>query len=419
MPRHDAYRHPQIPPDRHIPEVPDWYVDLDDARVQFGELVERVGPYFMQGDPLADELIATLNTMRAGKGTRMFNKALEEGIDAVRRPPPALVEFFREVDRVPLWVDWNQIDRGGRILLRAGPLGALVLLGYSLPLAYSSPDGNKPLVFSGRLVERAHRRMTETARYVVETCKPGGLERFSPGFKITIKVRLMHAQVRRLLLQHQRWDLGQWGMPINQAYLAGTNTLFAGMFIHGLRKLGLKFTASEEADLVTLWRYAGKLIGVDDDLCAVTVEDGIRLIELILAVQKQPDEDAQALCRALMEVPLSMARNEAERMIARSTTEFLYAVSRYLVGDSLADQLGYPRSTWRMAIPPIRASMGFMSMWQRLIPQNREMLEKAGIDVWEHFIEHGLKDIPATFQLPTQLANLSRMMGRPTVTDGE
>jgi hypothetical protein len=389
--------HPELAADAATPRVPTWY-DVDGpARARFGDAVDSFGPFLMRGDAQADELVHVLNELRPGQANRILKQALDEGISGVRRPPRALVQFFRQIDEVPLWVDWQRLDRGGEALLRTGPLGALVLACYSLPLSYASPDGNKPLVASGRLVQRAYRRLTETARFVVETCRPGGLRRFSEGFKITIRVRLMHAQIRRLLLQRGTWPTERWGMPVNQAYMAGTNVLFSAVFIEGLRGLGMQLDAEERDDIVQLWRYGGLLMGVDPKLCAATEAEGIRLIRLIHAVMGPPDDDARGLIRALMEVPLQAARTPSELALARQVVEILYSVSRYLIGDELADKLGYPRTPWRHAVGPLRAMSATFNTLRRSAQSSREPLYRFGLFTWERVIEQGLAGIPAAF----------------------
>lgn len=50
---------------------------------------------------------------------------------------------------------------------------------------------------TGALGNRAAvRRMTETAAFFSCTTLPGGLERYSVGFRATARVRLMHSMMR-------------------------------------------------------------------------------------------------------------------------------------------------------------------------------------------------------------------------------
>jgi hypothetical protein len=91
--------------------VPRRYQNAQKARELFGDHADLYGDYLMIGDPLADAVVETFKDLDAKKCRQMLNTALEQGIDKVRNPPLALVRFFEEVDRVPLWVDWAKIDR--------------------------------------------------------------------------------------------------------------------------------------------------------------------------------------------------------------------------------------------------------------------------------------------------------------------
>src|SRR5436190_2004130 len=83
---------------------------------------------------------------------------------------------------------------------RRGLLGGLVLGARSLIYGYASPAGNKPLVLSGRLREAAAPRLHETSKFVSAIVRPGGLRPGGEGWRISVRVRLMHAQVRRMIL---------------------------------------------------------------------------------------------------------------------------------------------------------------------------------------------------------------------------
>ena len=114
-------------------------------------------------------MVAAFALMPAGRGRRMLNTVLDHGIDAAPHTPPALRALFAQLDSIPFWVDWHELDTGGAAFLQSGVLGVLVIALNSLPVSYSSPAGNKALVSSGQLVQRAARRLGETGRYVYLT----------------------------------------------------------------------------------------------------------------------------------------------------------------------------------------------------------------------------------------------------------
>src|SRR4051794_16393659 len=134
---------------------------------------ERLASLRGRMDPLADDVVATFAALPPGCGRHMLETALEHGIDHVPHAPESLQRLFTQLDTIPLWVDWEELNRGGASTLRSGLFGIVVLLCYALPVAYASPEGNKPIAMSGRMLAHSQRRIAETGRFVLETCRAG------------------------------------------------------------------------------------------------------------------------------------------------------------------------------------------------------------------------------------------------------
>jgi hypothetical protein len=314
--------------------------------------------------------------------------------------------FFAHAEHVPAWVDWTTLDRGGKVLFRTGPVGGLVLGAKSLVLGYASPGGNKPLVLSGRLREQAARRLNETARFVQATCEPGGLQRFAPGYRIALKVRLMHARVRFMINRSDKWDAAAWGAPINQHDMAATTLLFSLILIDGVRELGMRVNGDEADDYMQLWRYSGHLMGVDPELLATSEAEARRLADIIAATTAEPDEDSRALVRALMEsggAP-AMQSTRAEKALAERRIHFGYAMCRELVGDDLADKLGVEKSAWRIAPRILRRIVRGAEALRTSVPTADARAIAAGQRYWSRVIEIGLQGATAEFRMPKSLA---------------
>ena len=327
----------------------------------------------------------------------MLDTALAQGIAAVPDAPPALVEFFAQIDAAPVWVDWKRIDRGGALFLRSGVVGIAALSLACLPMMYRSPAGNKPLVITGQLLRRAPRRLAETARFMLETSRPGGLHRGAEGFSMTVRVRLMHAQVRRLLQQSGRWNRA-WGEPVNQLYLAGTGITLSVVFLRTLRRLGILVSRDDAEALLALWRYSSHLMGVLPELQCSTEAEGWRIIEFMGEFEGAPDDDSRALMNAVMTAPyLPWLERYAWRV------PMAYDLSRELVGEALADQLGYPpRRGWgwlRLAGWPLLAGV---EMLQRAIPAVRARAARAGTAMAEGIIAEIIAASHAGGGSPTQ-----------------
>jgi hypothetical protein len=388
----------------HRRMMPARFVNLAAARARFGDRVDRLAPYFHRVDDLADRAVEAMAERPVGEGWAMLNHALDRGVGAVDGAPEALRALFAEVDRVPPWVDWEALDRGGELLMRAGPFGGMVLGAKSLVHGYLSPGGNKPLVFSGRLTEQASRRLNETSRFVQAVCRPGGMRRSGDGFKITVKVRLMHAQVRRMILRSGRWDEATWGAPINQHDMSATTLLFSLSVLEGLRMLGLQIAADESERYIQLWRYVGQLIGGDRDLVPASELEAWQLAELIAATQGPPDDDSRALVKAMLEAPMNEARSPEARRRARLQTRLGQGLVRGFFGDEVADALGVPRTPWRHSVRIFRRLNLAAEQVRARVPAAHRAAVEVGQRYWDRVVEIGLAGATAEFRMPDRIA---------------
>jgi len=383
---------------------PTRFTHLPAARARFGDRVDRLGIYLSRVDEVADRVVAAIAAMAPGEGWKMFDDAAARGISTVTGAPESFRELFAEVERVPVWVDWATLDRGGAVLLRAGVLGGIVLGLKSLVTGYATPAGNKPLVLSGRLAEQAPRRLQETSRFVQATIRPGGLRPQKEGYRISLKVRLIHAQVRRLILRSGRWRADAWGAPVNQHDQVGTLLLFSLLVIDGLRQFGVRVSPEDAEAYMQLWRYSGTLMGVDRDLLPTTEAEARRLGELIAATQDEPDADSRLLTRALLEASRRAAKTSSERKRAERTARFSAGLCRELIGADLADKLGVPTSAWRMVVPLIRRFVSGAELVRGAVPFAGSPALRAGTRYWDRVVEVGLANATMEFGLPQRLA---------------
>lgn len=291
--------------------------------------------------------------------------------------------------------------------MRAGPLGGAVLGARSLPLGYASPAGNKPLVMSGRLREQAARRLNETARFVQAVARPGGVKPYAEGWQITVKVRLIHAQVRRMILKKGHWNAAAWGAPVNQHDMAGTTLLFSCAMIDGLRKLGMRIDSEEAESYVHLWRWVGRVIGVDDGVLPASEAEGMRLADLIAHTMGEPDQDSRDLTKALFEAAFDGQTTKKQIRDAERKVAFGRTICRELVGDDLADKLGVPPTRWRYAMPIMKRFVAGVERVAQHVPFSHPTAVAVGSFYWDRVVEVGLQGATAEFLLPDRLAVLA------------
>jgi hypothetical protein len=381
---------------------PTRYVNLDVARRRFGDRVDRLGRHLWDSDVPADRVIDAIESMGKAEGWRTFERGLHG--EPIPEAPLAMRELLEEAAYVPSWVDWSICDRGGSLLMRAGALGGAVLGARSLVLGYASPGGNKPLVFSGRLKEQASRRLNETARFVQAVCRPEGMRPFAEGWQITLKVRLIHAQVRKMIFASGRWNAEAWGVPANQHDLAGTTLLFSAAIIDGLRKLGMRITADEADAYIHLWRWVGRTIGVHADVLPASEPEAMRLADLIEMTMGDPDQDSRDLTRALFEAAFEGCDTKRKIREAQRNVMFGRLVCRELIGDDLADKLDVPRQPIRYAMPMMKRLVTAVERVTRAVPFGERSAVAMGMHYWDRVVEIGLQGATYEFPLPKTLA---------------
>jgi len=390
-----------------VTDFPSRFVNLSAARLRFGDRVDRLGHFLTKVDEPADRVVDAIESQPRGEGWRLFEQGLRGGSRAIPGAPAAMRDLLDEVAEIPAWVDWPTCDRGGEMLMRVGVLGGAVLGSQSLVLGYASPAGNKPLVLSGRLKEQALKRLNETARFVQAVCRPGGMRPFADGWQITVKVRLIHAQVRRMILRSGKWDDSAWGAPVNQHDMAGTTLLFSIAIMDGLRKLGVRIDSEEGERYIHLWRWVGRVIGVDHALLPVSEQDAHRLADLIAATMAPPDQDSRDLTKALFDAAWEGAVTPKQRRDAARRVLFGTTLCRALVGDQMADQLHVPRNTFRYAMPMVRRLVGGVERFTRAVPFAERSAIAAGSHYWDRVVEIGLQGATYEFALPSALGPLA------------
>ncbi|MEP4523589.1 MAG: oxygenase MpaB family protein [Alloalcanivorax venustensis] len=332
----------------------------------------------LAGDPLADAVVAMYHRLPAGEGRKRVDQALEHGIDSVEDAPAELTALFHQVDHEPIWLDREQLRLACEVSHRVGLAGELVLRNLSLMGGYLAAAAAKPLAFTGELDRMANRRLVETGKFWIDVTTPGGLERDRDGFKSAVRVRLMHAQVRAMLLKSDKWDPA-WGHPLNQWDSMATILEFSVIFLSGLRSLGSLFSKREREAVVHLWRYVGYLMGVDERLLPACEADAMRALYQVIATIGESDEDSRRLGEALARASL---QDSGDGWLAKRLGRLEYTLragyTRYVLGDDAGDKLGLPRTATKYVWPaqiPLRLGVELV---RKSVPSVNRSLMRLG-----------------------------------------
>lgn len=303
---------------------------------------QRLGEALNEGDVPADDLVEWMHAFGMGPARGMFEMALAKGIDAVPDAPAPLRAFFEQAEREPAWLDRARLERGVKASHLSGLTGMRVLRDLGLMAGYQAGAINQTLVMTGALEKGAARRIAETTKWWMDCMTPGGLTRFGIGFTTTLRVRLIHAMVRRQLAAKPAWDAQALGLPINQVDMQATYLGFSVTFLLGQRVMGCVLRQEEAEDVMHLWRYVGWLMGVREEwLCESEQAGRVALYQNLLS-QAPADGTSQQLARALADEPLYRHYPRFKALRAPWEKAVHLSICRLFLGRQGMDDLGLP-----------------------------------------------------------------------------
>ena len=160
-----------------------------------------------------DAIIKELATLPPREVPRLIRAGMEQEEDVLHDAPPLFREFFTETClNDPPWLDHDAFVPGIRAFhanvtdILAGFVAGVLVDGFSTLIA-------KSFVATGRVIDAGTRRLQQNNRHLVEIFFPGGLDRVGDGWKLSVRIRIIHARVRHLLDQSGRLGPGRLGHP--------------------------------------------------------------------------------------------------------------------------------------------------------------------------------------------------------------
>lgn len=302
----------------------------------------RLGERLTVGDEPMDRLLDWMTATGLSQTRPLFDRALAGGIASLPDAPQELRDFFSTVESTPPWVDPDLLRRGQRAMRRGGADGMYIARDVSLLGGYQFSGFNKTLLRTGALEKGSNKRFAETMQWAMDVIAEGGLEPLGVGYRSTIRVRLIHAFVRRHVGAMPDWRPDEWGVPVNQTDMAAT--LIGALIAPPAASLGMGIlTAPEDLDAVAhLTRYVGWLIGVEDEWLPHSFRDGIRVLYHTLTALSAPDESTRQLAAPMADDPLAWHFDSLpalRRQLARA--QHLSVTSAFL-GPRAMRMLGLP-----------------------------------------------------------------------------
>ncbi|KAJ6034321.1 hypothetical protein N7499_001529 [Penicillium canescens] len=305
-------------------------------------------------DDLADECVELLNKIPTNDDSdkKTYKKDLYGLLRDHAEEDPKLQELWTQINTVPEWVDWAQIQRGQDVFFRYG-LPILNVLNFeSLLGGMGAIRVVETLARTGGFGAKVvRRRLLETLQHILqvnssaEGIKPGG-----EGHISSVRVRLLHSSVRIKILslvdqKPEYYDVDKYGTPVNDLDCIGTiNTFCSSVVWLGLPRQGIYLSQQEIEDYIALWRLVAYYMGTPthpfEDIAKARA-----MMESLLITEIDPTEVGKILAKNI----IIGLENTAP---AYASKEFMEAMARLLNGDQLSDELDIPRPNlyYRMLI---------------------------------------------------------------------
>jgi hypothetical protein len=339
------------------------------------------------GSRTLERLLDLTGQTNPTQGCPLPKKDLYSTLEALHESDPVLQEFWNSTQSVPAWVDWESIQRGQNLFYR---FAIANIIGFALQgfigenAAAFGPA--EVLVRTGGLSARnLLQRVMETFQWLLEvteclsSIQPGGKGHIS-----TIKVRLLHASVRRRILQlaearPQYFDTDAYGIPVNTYDSILTVSFFCcnPVWIQ-LPQLGVHPTPTEIHDFVAMYRYLSYVLGVPD-VYFRSSEQAKATLDAMLAEKKAPSESSRKIAHAFIDCL-------ADREPVRVSRDFIEAGSRVMNPAKLCDdlKLGRPGLIYYMAFMGLGWTLKLLALVQRASPYLDTVITK----VRETAIQH-------------------------------
>ena len=349
----------------------DYIPGYEKARAIAPDIADKYIAHTHVGDPLGEEMTDDLLKFKPEEASILIQNAMgNEGEEALREAPASLRKFFKEAETLPEWLDYSafalgvrMFHRNSQVILAAFVAGVLIE-GFTTNIAMS-------FFITGRLRDQGIRRLGQNNRHMIEIFLPGGLYRDGDGWKLSVRIRLVHAQLRHLLNRSEEWDTEAWGTPISAAHLGYAISAFSARLLKHMKTLGAQYNDEEYDSFMAVWRYSGYLMGIPETILFRDADEALRLWEIALTCEPDSPLESVVMAHSLVNsAPLIAGRTEpADR---RELAGYVYRVSRGLIGNEFADSLMYPPLSAFGAVWWFRMQQRYGKVLSKLFPKRRQ-----------------------------------------------
>jgi hypothetical protein len=208
------------------------------------------------------------------------------------------------------------------------------------------------------------KRLLDTASFVISVLTPGTLGHEETGHIHINKVRLIHALSRYYLTKLPTWNM-EWGVPINQEDMAGTNLAFSYVILLGMQQSGFILTSKEKEDFLFAWRYIGYQMNIDEALLPLSFQESRQLATTIkIRNFKKTDEGIILTKELLSYYKVSVPADQADLVPSQI---------KFYLGNEVAECIGIPIDSFR---DKVTETVSTFKSFQNMLAQPPDSYQK-------------------------------------------
>ncbi len=346
----------------------DYLEGYEKARKIDSELADRYIAHTHIGDPLGEAMTDDLAELDTAEQWRLIHAAMdEEGEEALRNAPASLRAFFKDAETPPDWLDYAAFAPGVRLFHRdssvilAAFVAGVLIEGFTTNIA-------KSFFITGRVRDQGVRRLGQNNRHMTEIFLPGGMYRQGDGWKLSVRIRIIHAQVRYLLNNTSDWNTEEWGIPISTAHLGYAIAAFSARLLKHMKTLGATYNDEERKGFMDVWHYSGYLMGIPESILFRDEAEALHLYDIGHLCEPETPMESIVMANSLVNsAPLIAGRASPEDR--QKLAQYVYRIARGLIGGHAADRLMFPSHSSFGAVAGFRLQQRYGRFLSKLFPK--------------------------------------------------
>lgn len=320
------------------------------------------------GDPVADDVANALASCNQPTVHRFINAGMEQDAKTLADAPQPLRAFFSRIEVPPPWFDPASVRAGCRAFHAYSDL--FITAFFAVTLENAATLMSKAFYVTGGVTTgQGPRRIRQHVRHFIEIMLPGALDRQGEGWKLSVRIRLVHAQIRRLIRASGEWDEAVYGAPLSAAHAALASANFSAIMLRHAARLGAHLDDEARAGFMQIWRYASWLIGTPEPLLFDGDEAKTAEFSRVAGLCEPPANDESVVIANTLVNALPLIPGLTNLAAQRSMLTHTYRVSRALLGHELADRLKFPRQRTAGLLTWLKWKRGARRMAHRVAPR--------------------------------------------------